>query len=354
MSYQANVVSAKIYDRIQTTLYSKNATNRTSSTNFYITFENTYKNVRNIIFDSIVIPFSYYVFDSTNNILQLLMANGLTQYIRITPGNYVPSTLISELQTNLNTSANFGVTVTATSDILTIASVNAYSTVKVLQQNQLGFTSDTASAISVTAQAAISPLPTVIPASNITIEWNGSSRIIALTPGVYNTAAEVATMVQTVINTTITSGSGAFVVTNSMNTYKYTITNSSTFQIIINTASRLLGFSADQTQALTQISDKISDIAGPNYLGVKSTSIAKLRANKTIYDGVSDNDVIYFFTINTGPGNVIVDTNENNFAVRFLSAVSIDTIDIQILLPDNTILDNHNLDITIKLILEIE
>lgn len=354
MSFQSNTVISKIYDRIPITLYSKNATTKTSTTNFTVAFDNPYKNVRNVIFDSFVIPFTYYVFKSTNNTLSLTLANGLTQYFTITPGNYQTTSLISELQTQLNAAANYGVTVTAASDILTIASNNGISTIKILAYPQLGFTSDSATAISVTANAAISPLPTVIPVSNITIEWNGSSRVIALTPGVYNTAAEVATMMQTVINAVLSVGSGAFVVTFDQYTYKYTFSNSSTFIININAASQLIGFSTVQSQALTQTANNVSDIAGPDYFGVKSTVLSKLRANSSVYNGAVDTDVVYFITVLNAPGDNIVDLNLTDYALRFMQSVTISEIDIQILLPDSTILDNNASEITISLVLEIE
>lgn len=354
MSFQSNTVISKIYDRIPITLYSKNATIKTSTTNFTVSFETPYKNVRNVIFDSFVIPFTYYVFKSTNNTLSLTLANGLTQLFTITPGNYQTTSMISELQTQLNSAGNYGVTVTSASDILTIASTNTISTFRILAYPQLGFTTDSASATSVTANVAISPLPTVIPVSNITIEWNGSSRVIALTPGTYNTAAEVATMVQTVINAVLTVGSGAFAVTFNEYTYKYTFSNSSTFIININAASQLLGFSTVQTQALTQTANNVSDIAGPDYFGVKSLTLSKLRANSSVYNGLTDTDVVYFISILNSPGDNIVDLNMTDYALRFMTSVTLSEIDIQILLPDSTILDNNANEITISLILEIE
>jgi hypothetical protein len=262
--------------------------------------------------------------------------------------------MISELQTQLNAAGNYGVTVTSASDILTIASTNTISTFRILAYPQLGFTTDSASATSVTANVAISPLPTVIPVSNITIEWNGSSRVIALTPGVYNTAAEVATMVQTVINAVLTVGSGAFVVAFNEYTYKYTFSNSSTFIININAASQLLGFSTVQTQALTQTANNVSDIAGPDYFGVKSLTLSKLRANSSVYNGLTDTDVVYFISILNSPGDNIIDLNMTDYALRFMTSVTLSEIDIQILLPDSTILDNNANEITISLILEIE
>lgn len=150
-------------ERIRAVINSKNRRNPLTETshNFTFSFNNNVTRITEIMIERVEIPFSFYVINSTNNVLTF---NSGVDSITLTPGNYTATTLINEMTTKLAVAfAGQSPTVTFSSSTykLTIGKTSAFkvdciadiptSTASYL----LGFRVSSATATSVVADSAI-------------------------------------------------------------------------------------------------------------------------------------------------------------------------------------------------------
>lgn len=92
-------MSTETKERIRAIINSRNRLNISdSSDNFTYSFNETVTRVKGIEIERIVIPYSFYPINSTNNVLTF--NNGVNS-ITITPGSYTATTLINEMNTKL-------------------------------------------------------------------------------------------------------------------------------------------------------------------------------------------------------------------------------------------------------------
>lgn len=76
----------------------RNPTTETSS-NFTFSFGRSISRITEIIIESVQIPFSFYAINSNNNVLTF---NNGAIHITITPGNYAPNSLTTEIKKNMD------------------------------------------------------------------------------------------------------------------------------------------------------------------------------------------------------------------------------------------------------------
>lgn len=72
-----------------------------TSTNFTYQFNRTFTRVTEVVIQSIQFPFTFYAINSTNNTIRI--NRGATSSVTIPPGNYTATSMISMLNTALNT-----------------------------------------------------------------------------------------------------------------------------------------------------------------------------------------------------------------------------------------------------------
>jgi len=151
-----------LYNReeIYATINSKDRSSGTA-TNFSITLANSkFTRIRHLRLNSIMIPFTYYVFTSTNNTLVVSDTSGTDFDVTITAGSYTANTLGTHLATRLDadvsTMSGFAVTYNRQTYKLTITNA-ANFTVKVTgtAHTYLGFSEISSTSTSVTSDSAI-------------------------------------------------------------------------------------------------------------------------------------------------------------------------------------------------------
>lgn len=130
-----------------------------TSSNFTYTLNDNVDRCENIIIKNVEIPFTFYVINSTNNVLTF---NSAALSITITPGNYTTSSLAVELKTRMDTAFADITTVAAFSHItylLTLTRGTAFNVDAAVDQPtstaayMLGFRVSTATATSVTGDS---------------------------------------------------------------------------------------------------------------------------------------------------------------------------------------------------------
>jgi hypothetical protein len=147
----------QVKERIQAVINSKDRLDsKDDSTDFTWSFNRNTIRITEILIKSIEIPFSYYVFNTNNN---FFLINGST--VSITPGTYTFSSLITELETQID--AEIGGTTTITFSTTTYKYTITHSAPIQITANEttspaarmLGFRATSASATTITGDSAI-------------------------------------------------------------------------------------------------------------------------------------------------------------------------------------------------------
>jgi hypothetical protein len=128
----------------------------TTSTNFTFSLDREVKRVRRIQLVSIQVPFTYYVINATNNVVELSAGTGL-----LPEGNYNISTMLSQLKTTMDAIGGgpYTLATSNTTHKLTITSAGAFQVLTSALNNIasiLGFSVDSASSTTVVADGVIS------------------------------------------------------------------------------------------------------------------------------------------------------------------------------------------------------
>ena len=206
-----------IKDRVQVTLYSKNATVRTTSTNFEITLESPIANVLNVRVDSIVFPVLYYNVNEFSNFLLLKFPNARPYYyyVSVPVGNYNSSNIAGIFTAALNTNTNYQITASQSSSVVSFTSSNSRNRLSIInireyQYDQIGFSvyvpnpqpkgtiiGNTPCGPFPLAVADTITYPMVVVSNNISYNFN-------LTPGtVYPTPSDLTIALQAILNTAL-------------------------------------------------------------------------------------------------------------------------------------------------------
>lgn len=156
-----------------------------------------------------------------------------------------------------------------------------------------------------------------INANNNSIRFVQSSTTydITLTAGVY-TPDELATELQTQLNAA-TSG---FTVTFSETTLKFTVSNSTAFNIIDDnntTAQKLIGLSGDTGSVTSWVSDNVIDLSGTRHVLLESNLASLINRPRV---NTSCVDIIHRFPVTGNPGDVMSDPARNNARFRVTDA----------------------------------
>lgn len=131
-----------------------------TSSNFTYSFNDSISRINQLIFTSVQVPYTFFIWNSTNNVLTF---NNGAVIATITPGSYSMSALLNILQTNINTA--FGdSTTTVTYNISTFKITISRGTSFIIDSvntipastasKSLGFTSSTVNGITATGQSA--------------------------------------------------------------------------------------------------------------------------------------------------------------------------------------------------------
>jgi len=291
------------------------------------------KRVRKVIIDKVVLPYSFYTFNTGNNDFDF---NGPRT---INAGIYTATELAAEVQRVLR--LNYGyeaLTCTFTSGVefrrFTIACALPFTIdIDNNLSRIMGFASENlyVNATSVRSEFPIYETRFFIFADNrsFMIRQSSVTYTINIAEGTY-TGAQIATELQNKLNDPLAD----FVVTYSPTTFKLTISNVTPFSILTTgTATNLLGFGGYTTEGA------IGVVTAPNPVQltrtysilVKSYLLNKAR-NSIPKTNASQNDILYEFLINSSPGTVIyheaLTGNELNLTYR--GGLNISSIDLRI------------------------
>ncbi len=150
-------------ERIRAVINSKNRLQPLTETshNFTVSFNNATTRITEIVIERIEIPYSFYVINSTNNVLKF--NNGVVT-ATLTPGNYTSTTIQTELKSKIDTAfgdTNTTVSFSSSTYKLTITRTSAFivdsmtSVPSSTAADILGFKVSTPSATSATASGVI-------------------------------------------------------------------------------------------------------------------------------------------------------------------------------------------------------
>lgn len=139
--------------------------------------------------------------------------------------------------------------------------------------------------------------------THIVINQNGTIIPFDLTEGNYS-ATQFALFLQTTLNAAVGSN-GLYVVTYSINTAKFTISNAVNINILFPQSFdmyKILGFAnANTGNALTHTSSGIGDMSGPSYMNIEITNLV---SDVRIISG-NGTSAIFSFPLTTGFGSIV-------------------------------------------------
>lgn len=185
--------------------------------------------------------------------------------------------------------------------------------------------------------------------TNVLIFDDGSASV-SITPGNY-TASSLALEIASQMNNNVYFTGYNVSATFSPITLKMTITATSPFKINsitsqpTSTFSPLLGFLSDSASSTSVIGDSCINIAGTNYIYIKSDYLTRPISHHTLYANDSYHDVLAVIPINVSPGDVVI--NNPRVSLRYAYKLSIqptDTIDFTLYDEFDNIIDLNGLD----------
>lgn len=197
-----------------------------------------------------------------------------------------------------------------------------------------------------------------INSNNNVLTFNNGVNSITITPGNY-TATTLSTEIETRMAVVFAGQSPN--VTFSNITFKLTISKSAPFivdaydDVPASTAATLLGFKESSASGTSVTGDSAINLAGPNYLLIKSSFLTKAIHHKTLYKDNSYQEVLFMAPVNVSPGDVI--SLEPELPIRLSHKIEIDTtdiIDVSIYDEFDNLLDLNGLDWAMQLILMTE
>ncbi len=158
------MTTINIKERVRAVINSKDRLTPLSSTsgNFTYSFNRNINRITDIVLESVQIPYTFYSFYSSNNVLRVNYG-GVTS-ITITPGNYTTSSLAAELKTQLDTTLSITSTVIFISNTMKFSITTGASAITILSvttdalstaASALGFRTDSASLTSVTSDSVV-------------------------------------------------------------------------------------------------------------------------------------------------------------------------------------------------------
>jgi hypothetical protein len=179
----------------------------------------------------------------------------------------------------------------------------------------------------------------------------------AIPPGNYN-ATTLAAQLETTMDAI---GGGAFTVTYSQSTHKYTITTTgAAFQILTTASNNIaneIGFTTDSTLATSATADSVVNTNGARYLELRSSALTKYSGSTTITSVLAPktgNTVLYTIPVKGLPTDIIIDERCDSMIELNKKQTFHEDIDFQLEDDSGNTLDLNGQDYSFQLVFHTE